>query len=250
MAEFADHAVLRVQAGHGGNGCASVHREKFKPLGGPDGGNGGRGGSVILEVDASTSTLLDFHRRPVRKAANGHQGEGSNRNGAAGDDQVIRVPSGTVVLDKEGQVLADLVGTGTRFIAAAGGPGGLGNAALAAQRRKAPGFALKGGQGEEWAIPLDPNTVADTGIVGFPTAVKSSLLAAMSAARPKIADYPFTTLTPNLGVVDLSTSERFVLADIPGLIEGASEGAGLGPRFLGHVERSATLIHLIDATQE
>src|ERR1700744_1048671 len=144
MAEVADPAVLKGHAGHGGHGCASVHREKFKPLGGPDGGNGGRGGSVILEVNAFTSTLLDFHRRPVRKAANGHQGEGSNRNGAAGDDQVISVPSGTVVLDKDGQVLADLVGTGTRFIAAAGGRGGLGNAALASKRGKAPGFGFKG----------------------------------------------------------------------------------------------------------
>src|SRR6202012_220613 len=145
MAEFADHAVLKVHAGHGGHGCASVHREKFKPLGGPDGGNGGRGGSVILEVNASASTLLDFHRRPVRKAANGHQGEGSNRNGAAGDDQIVAVPNGTVVLDADGQVLADLVGTGTRFIAAAGGRGGLGNAALASQRRKGPGVAPQGG---------------------------------------------------------------------------------------------------------
>src|SRR6202012_990080 len=149
MAEFADHAVLQVQAGHGGNGCASVHREKFKPLGGPDGGNGGRGGSVILEVDPSSSTLLDFHRRPVRKAPNGHQGEGSNRNGAAGEDQIVKVPSGTVVLDADGQVLADLVGAGPQFIAASGGRGGLGNAALASQRRKAPGFALKGEPGEE-----------------------------------------------------------------------------------------------------
>ena len=147
MAEFADHAVLRVQAGHGGHGCASVHREKFKPLGGPDGGNGGRGGSVILEVDASTSTLLDFHRRPVRKAANGRQGEGSNRNGAAGEDQIVKVPSGTVVLDTDGEVLADLVGTGTQFVAAAGGRGGLGNAALASRSRKAPGLRAQGRAG-------------------------------------------------------------------------------------------------------
>src|SRR6201986_5683962 len=158
MATFVDRVVVHATAGSGGHGCASVHREKFKPLGGPDGGNGGRGGSVILEVDASTSTLLDFHRRPVRKAANGHQGEGSNRNGAAGDDQVIRVPSGTVVLDKEGQVLADLVGTGTPFIAAAGGRGGLGNAALASQRRKAPGVALKGEPGEERELTLELKT--------------------------------------------------------------------------------------------
>ncbi len=250
MAEFADHAVLRVQAGHGGNGCASVHREKFKPLGGPDGGNGGRGGSVILEVDASTSTLLDFHRRPVRKAANGVQGEGSNRNGAAGDDQVVKVPSGTVVLDKAGNVLADLVGTGTQFIVAAGGRGGLGNAALASQRRKAPGFALKGEPGEARELTLELKTVADIGLIGFPSAGKSSLIAAMSAARPKIADYPFTTLIPNLGVAEAG-DVQFVIADVPGLIPGASEGRGLGHDFLRHVERCSALVHVLDcATHE
>jgi len=250
MAEFADHAVLRVQAGHGGHGCASVHREKFKPLGGPDGGNGGRGGSVILEVDPSTSTLLDFHRRPLRKAANGHQGEGSNRNGAAGDDQVVRVPSGTVVLDADGQVVADLVGTGTQFIAAAGGRGGLGNAALASARRKAPGFALKGEPGEEREFTLELKSVADIGLIGFPNAGKSSLIAAMSAARPKIANYPFTTLIPNLGVAEAG-DVQFVVADVPGLIPGASEGKGLGHNFLRHVERCSALVHVLDcATDE
>jgi len=250
MAEFADHAVLKVQAGHGGHGCASVHREKFKPLGGPDGGNGGRGGSVILEVDASTSTLLDFHRRPVRKAGNGHQGEGSNRNGAAGNDQVVKVPSGTVVLDKDGKVLADLVGTGTQFIAAAGGRGGLGNAALASHKRKAPGFALKGEPGEERELTLELKTVADIGLIGFPSAGKSSLVAAMSAARPKIADYPFTTLIPNLGVAEAG-EVQFVIADVPGLIPGASEGKGLGHDFLRHVERCSALVHVLDcATHE
>ncbi len=250
MAEFADHAVLRVQAGHGGHGCASVHREKFKPLGGPDGGNGGRGGSVILEVDASTSTLLDFHRRPVRKAPNGHQGEGSNRNGAAGQDQVVKVPNGTVVLGKDGEILADLVGTGTRFVAAAGGRGGLGNAALASQKRKAPGFALKGEPGEERELTLELKTVADIGLIGFPNAGKSSLIAAMSAARPKIANYPFTTLIPNLGVAEAG-DVQFVVADVPGLIPGASEGKGLGHDFLRHVERCAALVHVLDcATTE
>ena len=250
MAEFADHAVLRVQAGHGGHGCASVHREKFKPLGGPDGGNGGRGGSVILEVDASTSTLLDFHRRPVRKAANGHQGEGSNRNGAAGDDQIVKVPNGTVVLDKGGEVLADLMGTGTRFVAAQGGHGGLGNAALASQKRRAPGFALKGELGEERELTLELKTVADIGLVGFPNAGKSSLIAAISAARPKIASYPFTTLIPNLGVAEAG-DVQYVVADVPGLIPGASEGKGLGHDFLRHVERCAALVHVLDcATHE
>jgi GTPase len=250
MAEFADHAVLRVQAGHGGHGCASVHREKFKPLGGPDGGNGGRGGSVILEVDASTSTLLDFHRRPVRKAGNGHQGEGSNRNGAAGQDQIVKVPNGTVVLGKNGEILADLVGTGTTFIAAAGGRGGLGNAALASQKRKAPGFALKGEPGEERELTLELKTVADIGLIGFPNAGKSSLIAAMSAARPKIANYPFTTLIPNLGVAEAG-DVQYVVADVPGLIPGASEGKGLGHNFLRHVERCAALVHVLDcATAE
>ena len=250
MAEFADHAVLRVQAGHGGHGCASVHREKFKPLGGPDGGNGGRGGSVIIEVDASTSTLLDFHRRPVRKAANGHQGEGSNRNGAAGPDQVVKVPSGTVVLDSTGQVLADLVGVGTTFVAAQGGRGGLGNAALASRKRRAPGFALKGEPGEERELTLELKTVADIGLIGFPSAGKSSLIAAISAARPKIADYPFTTLIPNLGVAEAG-EVQYVVADVPGLIPGASEGRGLGHDFLRHVERCAALVHVLDcATHE
>jgi GTPase len=250
MAEFADHAVLQVQAGHGGNGCASVHREKFKPLGGPDGGNGGRGGSVILEVDASSSTLLDFHRRPVRKAGNGRQGEGSNRNGAAGEDLIIQVPNGTVVLSSDGEVLADLVGTGTQYIAAAGGRGGLGNAALASPRRKAPGFALKGEPGDASDLTLELKTVADIGLIGFPNAGKSSLIAAMSAARPKIANYPFTTLIPNLGVVEAG-EVQFVVADVPGLIPGASEGKGLGHDFLKHVERCSALVHVLDcATDE
>ncbi|MDX6421237.1 MAG: GTPase [Trebonia sp.] len=250
MAEFADHAELRVHAGHGGNGCASVHREKFKPLGGPDGGNGGRGGSVIFEVDASSSTLLDFHRRPVRKAENGHQGEGSNRNGAAGDDLVVQVPNGTVVLSSDGEVLADLMGTGTKYVAAQGGRGGLGNAALASTRRKAPGFALKGELGEERALTLELKTVADIGLVGFPNAGKSSLIAAMSAARPKIANYPFTTLIPNLGVAEAG-EVQFVVADVPGLIPGASEGKGLGHDFLRHVERCSALVHVLDcATSE
>ncbi|HUN34656.1 MAG TPA: GTPase ObgE [Trebonia sp.] len=245
MAEFADQAVLRVHAGDGGDGCASIHREKFKPLGGPDGGNGGGGGDVILEVDASSSTLLDFHRRPVRKAGNGRQGSGANRNGADGGDLVVKVPNGTLVLDKSGTILADLVGTGSRFVAAAGGKGGLGNAALASPRRKAPGFALKGEPGQERELTLELKTVADIGLVGFPNAGKSSLIAAMSAARPKIADYPFTTLIPNLGVVEAG-DVQFVVADVPGLIPGASEGKGLGHDFLRHVERCSAIVHVLD----
>src|ERR1700722_15589591 len=250
MAEFADHAVLQVHAGHGGNGCASVHRENSKPRGGPDGGNGGRGGSVILEVDASSSTLLDFHRRPVRKAGNGHQGEGSNRNGGAGEDLVVKVPNGTVVFGPHREVLADLMGSGTQFVAAEGGRGGLGNAALASTRRKAPGLAVKGEPGEEREVTLELKTVADIGLVGFPNAGKSSLIAAMSAARPKIANSPFTPLIPNLGVAEAGDTQ-FVLADVPGPIPGASEGKGLGHDFLRHVERCSALVHVLDcATHE
>jgi len=249
VAEFADRVTLRVQAGNGGNGCASIHREKFKPLGGPDGGNGGRGGDVILNVDASAATLLDFHRRPVRRARNGKQGEGSNRTGADGADLVIPVPNGTEVKTADGEVLADLVGVGTRFVAAAGGRGGLGNAALASPRRKAPGFALKGEPGEQRDLILELKTVADVGLVGFPNAGKSSLIAAMSAARPKIADYPFTTLIPNLGVVEAG-DVQFVVADVPGLIPGASQGKGLGHDFLRHVERCSTLVHVLDCASE
>jgi GTP-binding protein len=249
VAEFADRATLEVRAGHGGNGCASVHREKFKPLGGPDGGNGGRGGDVIFEVDASSATLLDFHRRPVRRAGNGRQGEGSNRTGAEGTDLIIPVPNGTEVKTADGEVLADLVGVGTRFVAAAGGRGGLGNAALASPRRKAPGFALKGEPGQERDLVLELKTIADVGLVGFPNAGKSSIIAALSAARPKIADYPFTTLIPNLGVVEAG-DVQFVVADVPGLIPGASQGKGLGHDFLRHVERCSTLVHVLDCATE
>jgi GTP-binding protein len=250
MAEFADEVTLHVQAGNGGNGCASVHREKFKPLGGPDGGNGGRGGDVILQVDPSVTTLLEYHRRPIRKAGNGKQGEGSHRTGGAGPDIVVKVPNGTVVKTEDGAELADLVGVGTTYIAAQGGRGGLGNAALASPRRKAPGFALKGEQGDQRDLILELKTVADIGLVGFPNAGKSSIIAAMSAARPKIANYPFTTLVPNLGVVEAGATE-FVVADVPGLIPGASEGKGLGHDFLRHVERCAALVHVLDcATQD
>ncbi|HEY1623311.1 MAG TPA: GTPase ObgE [Streptosporangiaceae bacterium] len=245
MAEFADQVTLQIQAGNGGNGCASVHREKFKPLGGPDGGNGGRGGDVILQVDPSVATLLDYHRRPIRRAGNGKQGEGSHRTGAEGADIVIKVPNGTVVKTEDGEQLADLIGNGTSYVAAQGGRGGLGNAALASPRRKAPGFALKGEHGEAKELVLELKTIADIGLVGYPNAGKSSIIAAMSAARPKIADYPFTTLIPNLGVVEAGDTQ-FVVADVPGLIPGASEGKGLGHDFLRHVERCAALVHVLD----
>jgi GTP-binding protein len=250
MAEFVDRVVLHVAAGNGGNGCASVHREKFKPLGGPDGANGGRGGDVLLEVDPNTASLLDYHRRPHRRAGSGRPGRGSLRTGADGDTVVLPVPNGTVVKTADGAVLADLVGAGTRYVVAAGGRGGLGNAALASARRKAPGFALLGEPGAELDIILELKTVADVALVGFPSAGKSSLIAALSAARPKIADYPFTTLTPNLGVVSAG-EQTFTVADVPGLIEGASEGRGLGLDFLRHIERASTLVHVMDcATPE
>lgn len=249
MADFADQAEVRVQAGDGGHGCASIHREKFKPLGGPDGGNGGRGGNVIIEVDPGAATLLDFHRRPLRRAGSGKPGAGSDRSGAAGADLVLRVPDGTVVKTQDGAVLADLIGAGTRFIAAQGGRGGLGNAALASARRKAPGFALRGEPGVARTLLLELKTVADAGLVGFPNAGKSSLIAVLSAARPKIANYPFTTLIPHLGVAEAGETQ-FVVADVPGLIPGASHGKGLGLDFLRHVERCTVLVHVLDCAVE
>ncbi|MGV9870336.1 GTPase ObgE, partial [Rhodococcus koreensis] len=245
MSRFIDRVVLHVSAGKGGNGCASVHREKFKPLGGPDGGNGGRGGDVVLEVDGNVHTLLDFHFHPHAKATNGKQGMGSNRDGAQGDDLILKVPDGTVVLDEDGRILADLIGVGTRFEAAQGGRGGLGNAALSSKARKAPGFALLGEDGVERELVLELKSVADVGLVGFPSAGKSSLVSVLSAAKPKIADYPFTTLVPNLGVVS-SGDTTFTVADVPGLIPGASDGRGLGLDFLRHLERCAVLAHVVD----
>ena len=247
---FVDRVVVHVAAGNGGHGVSSVHREKYKPLGGPDGGNGGDGGDVVLEVDPSVHTLLDFHHRPHQRAANGRPGAGSNRHGARGEDRVLRVPEGTVVSAPDGRVIADLVGAGTRVVLAHGGKGGLGNAALANPRRKAPGFALLGEPGEAFDAVLELKSIADVGLVGYPSAGKSSLIAAMSAARPKIADYPFTTLVPNLGVVR-SGDTTYTMADVPGLIPGASTGKGLGLQFLRHVERCAVLVHVVDmATME
>lgn len=245
MANFVDRVVLHVSGGTGGHGCVSIHREKFKPLGGPDGGTGGSGGDVILRVDSQTTTLLSYHHAPHRHATNGGGGAGDMRHGTNGGTLILPVPDGTIIKSSEGEVLADLVGEGTEYVAAAGGQGGLGNASLSSQKRKAPGFALLGVPGESRDIVLEVKTVADIALVGFPSAGKSSLIAAISAARPKIADYPFTTLVPNLGVVEAG-STRFTVADVPGLIPGASEGKGLGLEFLRHVERCAALVHVLD----
>ncbi|GGK41017.1 GTPase Obg [Pilimelia terevasa] len=245
MAMFVDRVVLHLQAGNGGHGCVSIHREKFKPFGGPDGGNGGHGGDVTLVVDPAVHTLLDFHFRPHIKADNGKGGAGSNRDGANGKGLVIKVPNGTVVQTPDGEVLADLVGVGTVYEAAKGGRGGRGNASLANAKRKAPGFAELGEPGDAYDLVLELKSVADVGLVGFPSAGKSSLIAVISAAKPKIADYPFTTLVPNLGVVQAG-EQTFTVADVPGLIPGAATGKGLGLEFLRHIERCAVLVHVVD----
>ncbi|MDO4929072.1 MAG: GTPase ObgE [Corynebacterium sp.] len=245
MARFVDRVVLHLQAGDGGNGCASIHREKFKPLGGPDGGNGGHGGDIILKVSPQAHTLLDLHYHPHIKAQRGANGAGDHRNGARGENLTVEVPPGTVVFNDQGEMLADLVAVGEEFIAARGGYGGLGNAALASAARKAPGFALQGEPGEEHEIILELKTTADVGLLGFPSAGKSSLISVLSAAKPKIGDYPFTTLQPNLGVVEVA-NQTFSIADVPGLIPGASEGKGLGLDFLRHIERTAVLAHVVD----
>ena len=245
MASFVDRVTLNASAGSGGDGCVSIHREKFVPLGGPDGGNGGRGGDILLVVDTDVTTLLDFHHSPHRKATGGRPGYGDYCNGGNGGDMILKVPNGTVVKDLAGNTLADLVGQGTRFVAAQGGKGGLGNAALSSSKRRAPGFALRGEPGEERTLILELKSVADIGLIGFPSAGKSSLIASISAARPKIADYPFTTLVPNLGVVQAGDT-RFTVADVPGLIPGASQGKGLGLEFLRHVERCEALVQVLD----
>lgn len=246
MTTFVDRVVLHLQAGDGGHGCASVLREKFKPLGGPDGGDGGHGGSITLVVDPQQHTLLDFHFHPHVKATNGAGGAGANRDGANGKGLVLKVPDGTVVQTPDGEVLADLVGIGTEFEVARGGRGGRGNRALANARRKVPGFAELGEPGDQLDVVLELKSVADVGLVGFPSAGKSSLISVLSAAKPKIADYPFTTLVPNLGVVQAG-EETFVIADVPGLIPGAATGKGLGMQFLRHIERTSVLVHVLDA---
>ncbi|HEV7950833.1 MAG TPA: GTPase ObgE [Glaciihabitans sp.] len=245
MATFVDQVTLHLRAGSGGDGCVSVKREKFKPLAGPDGGNGGGGGSIVLVSSSQVTTLLGHHRAPHRKSDNGGPGMGDHRAGPTGEDIELLVPVGTVVKDADGNELIDMDVPGLRFVAAPGGMGGLGNAALATTKRKAPGFALLGTPGWEGDVLLELKTVADVALVGYPSAGKSSLIAALSAAKPKIADYPFTTLHPNLGVVQAGES-RYTIADVPGLIEGASEGKGLGLEFLRHVERCTALLHVLD----
>lgn len=249
--KFLDQCKVYVRSGDGGGGSVSFRREKFIEYGGPDGGDGGRGGDVWIVAVEGLNTLIDYRYQQHFKAETGVHGMGRNRHGAHGEDVVLKVPVGTQVLDEDKEtVLFDLDFAGKRIKFLEGGNGGWGNDRFKSSINQAPDYANPGQPGEERWIWLRLKLIADVGLVGLPNAGKSTFLAASSAAKPKIADYPFTTLTPNLGVVDLSENERFVIADIPGLIEGASEGAGLGTRFLGHVERTAVLIHLIDATED
>jgi GTPase len=246
---FVDEARVQVRGGDGGNGCVAFLREAHKPKGRPDGGNGGGGGSVIFRVDPNVATLADLARNPHQRAEKGRNGSGNNKHGAGADDRIVLVPDGTVVKDENGAVVADLVGAGSELVAGAGGRGGRGNASLVTARRRAPGFAERGDPGEERTLLLELKVIADVGLVGFPNAGKSSLITRLSAARPKVADYPFTTLTPNLGVAEAGDA-RFVVADVPGLIEGASEGRGLGLAFLRHLERCRVLCFVLDVASE
>ncbi|MBC6983644.1 GTPase ObgE [Caulobacter sp. 17J80-11] len=249
--KFLDQCKIFIRSGNGGGGAVSFRREKFIEYGGPDGGDGGRGGDVWIEAVEGLNTLIDYRYQQHFKAQTGMHGAGRQMNGPAGDDVVLKVPVGTQVYEEDRETLiADLDHAGMRLRLLKGGNGGFGNVHFKGPINQAPRFAMPGQEGQEKWIWLRLKLIADAGLVGLPNAGKSTFLAAVSAARPKIADYPFTTLTPNLGVVDLSTNERFVIADIPGLIEGASEGAGLGTKFLGHVERTAVLVHLVDGTQD
>jgi len=248
--QFIDWVKVRVKAGDGGRGCVSFRREKYVPRGGPDGGDGGRGGHVILKATKDLNTLLDLRYQQYYRAERGEHGRGKQMHGRDGKDLVIPVPAGTVVRDEEnGEVLADLVSDGQEFIAARGGRGGLGNARFKSSTRQAPRFAQPGEEGEEKTLILELKLLADVGLIGLPNAGKSTLISAISSARPKIADYPFTTLTPVLGVVKYQDFRSFVVVDIPGLIEGAHKGAGLGFRFLRHVERTSILLHLVDISE-
>ncbi len=246
---FIDRAKIRVKGGDGGNGVTAFRREKFVPRGGPSGGDGGRGGDVWLVADASLNTLLHLRYDPEHLAERGKHGEGSNRHGRDGRDEIVRVPVGTQVFDAEtGELLHDFTRDGERWLAAKGGRGGFGNSHIATSTNRAPRYHQQGGAGEEQQLQLELKLLADVGLVGFPNAGKSTLISTISAAKPKIADYPFTTLEPHLGVVDLGEFRTFVVADIPGLIEGAHKGAGLGDRFLRHVERTKLLLHLVDVS--
>jgi GTP-binding protein len=246
---FIDRVKIHVKAGDGGNGVTAFRREKFVPRGGPSGGDGGVGGSVWMEADESFNTLLHLRYNPEHKAERGRHGEGSNRHGKDGEDTTIKVPVGTQLFDAEtNELLFDFTEPGQRYLAAKGGKGGWGNSHFATPTRRAPKFHYTGRPGEERELQLELKLIADVGLVGFPNAGKSTLISVISAAKPKIADYPFTTLEPNLGVVDLGDYRTFVVADIPGLIEGASEGAGLGDRFLRHVERTKIILHLVDVS--
>lgn len=256
MSDFVDRVTVHVKGGDGGNGSAGIRREKYKPLAGPNGGNGGDGGSVVFVADRNATSLLDYRFMPHRVAGSGTMGLGDNKDGSKGEDLILPVPCGTVVFEARGEQgkakhpgaqLADLRHEGDRCVVAQGGAGGLGNIALANKTRRAPGFALLGELGEERDVILELKSIADVALVGFPSAGKSSLIAAMSSAKPKIADYPFTTLVPNLGVAT-SGDLSFVVADIPGLIEGASEGRGLGHEFLRHIERTALIVQVVDLT--
>ena len=245
---FLDHAVIEIKAGRGGEGVSSFRRESYEPMGGPDGGDGGKGGDVVLRVDTQLSTLMDYRYRQHYAAERGQKGEGGNRTGRSGEDLVLRVPPGTVVRDAAtGETLAELLEPGDEVVAARGGRGGRGNTRFATATNQAPRHAQPGEEGEERRIELELKLIADVGLVGEPNAGKSTFLSAVSAATPKVADYPFTTLTPNLGVVQLSGSRTFVVADIPGIIEGAHEGKGLGHQFLRHIERTRTLALMIPA---